>query len=88
MFSGAASTPTGFAILAKDTLYLKADEASARAFAAEGKGPFTSSPERAWRVALSNWEVPERLLDDPDELVIWARRPHAIALAVKAEKGR
>jgi hypothetical protein len=30
----------------------------------------------------------ERLLDDPDELVIWARRAHAIALAVKAEKGR
>jgi len=45
MFSGAASTPTGFAILAEDTLYLKADEVSARAFAAEGKGPFTYRPK-------------------------------------------
>jgi DNA transformation protein and related proteins len=86
MFSGAASTPTGFAILAKDTLYLKADEVSARAFAAEGKGPFTYRPKG--RGVSPCWEVPERLLDDPDELVIWARRAHAIALAVKAEKGR
>jgi TfoX/Sxy family transcriptional regulator of competence genes len=28
-----------FAILAEDTLYLKADEVSARDFVAEGKGP-------------------------------------------------
>ena len=54
-----------FAILVEDTLYLKADEVSARDFAGE---------------------VPERLLDDPEELVTWARRAHAVALAAKAEK--
>jgi DNA transformation protein len=43
MFSGAGVYADGvmFAILAHDTLYLKADEVSARDFAAEGKGPFT-----------------------------------------------
>jgi DNA transformation protein len=76
MFSGAGVDAEGvmFAILAEDTLYLKADEVSARAFAAEGKGPFTYRPKDRSPVALSYWEVPERLLDDPEELVAWARR--------------
>ena len=67
MFSGAGVYADGvmFAILVEDTLYLKADEVSARDFAGE---------------------VPERLLDDPEELVTWARRAHAVALAAKAEK--
>jgi hypothetical protein len=29
--------------------------------------------------------VPERLLDDPEELVTWARRAHAVALVAKAK---
>jgi len=47
MFSGAGVYADGvmFAILADDTLYLKADEVSARDFAAEGKGPFTYRPK-------------------------------------------
>ena len=31
------------------------------------------------------WEVPERLLDDPEELVTWARRAYAVALAAKSK---
>lgn len=75
MFSGAGVYADGvmFAILADDTLYLKADEVSARDFAAEGKGPFTYRPKGRGPVALSYWEVPERLLDDPEELVTWAK---------------
>jgi len=88
MFSGAGVYADGvmFAILAEDTLYLKADEVSARAFAAEGKGPFTYRPKDRSPVALSYWEVPERLLDNPEELVAWTRRAHAVALAAKAER--
>jgi DNA transformation protein len=43
MFSGAGIYVDGviFAIIFDDTLYLKADEIFSRAFAAEGKGPFT-----------------------------------------------
>jgi DNA transformation protein len=70
-----------FAILVDDTLYLKADETSAEAFAAEGKGyrPKGRSP-----VAISYCEIPERLLDDPDELAVWASHAHDVALAAKA----
>jgi DNA transformation protein len=83
MFSGAGIYADGvmFAILVNDTLYLKADELTARAFAAEGKGPFRYRRKGRAPVAMSYWEVPERLLDDPEELVAWARPAHAVALA-------
>lgn len=46
MFGGAGISADGvmFAILVDDTLYLKADQASSSAFAAEGKGQFTYAP--------------------------------------------
>jgi TfoX/Sxy family transcriptional regulator of competence genes len=31
-------------------------------------------------------EIPERLLDDPDELIAWVRRAHEIALAAKTRQ--
>ena len=87
MFGGAGIYADGvmFAILVDDTLYLKADEVSARAFAAEGKGPFTYRPKDRAPIAMSYWEAPERLRDDHEELVAWARRAHAVALAAKAK---
>jgi DNA transformation protein len=90
MFSGAGVYADGvmFAILVDDTLYLKADEALGRDFAAEGKGPFIYRA-RGRQVAMRYYEVPERLLDDPDELALWARRAHAIARqAAKAKSQR
>ncbi len=85
MFGGAGVYTDGvmFALIVDDILYLKADAAFPGAFAAEGKGPFTYRPKGRRPVAMSYWEAPERLLDDPDELVHWARRAHAIATAAK-----
>lgn len=87
MFSGAGIYADGvmFAILVDERLYLKADSLSARDFAAEGKGPFTYRPKGRAPVAMSYWEVPERLLDDPEELVTWARRAHAAALTANGQ---
>jgi len=87
MFGGAGVYADGvmFAILAEDVLYLKADEASARAFAAEGMKPFTYTPKDKPPVAMSYWEVPPRLLEEPDELAEWAREAHRIARAGKAK---
>jgi DNA transformation protein len=87
MFGGAGIYADGvmFAILIDDTLYLKADALSAPDFAAEGKGPFTYRAKGRAPVAMSYWEAPERLLDDPEELVGWARRAHAVALAAKSK---
>jgi DNA transformation protein and related proteins len=88
MFGGAGVYAGGvmFAILVDDTLYLKADETSAKVFGAEGKGPFTYRPKGGRPVAMSYWEIPERLLDDPDELIAWARRAQEVALTAKARQ--
>jgi DNA transformation protein len=90
MFGGAGVYADGvmFAILVDDTLYLKTDEASARAFAREGMRPFTYTPSGKKRVAMPYWEVPPRLLEEPGELVVWAREAHRIARAGKARAPR
>ena len=83
MFGGAGIYADGimFAILAEDVLYLKADETSARAFRAEGMEPFTYVTEGKGPVVMSYFEAPPRLLDEPDELVTWAREAHRVARA-------
>jgi DNA transformation protein and related proteins len=90
MFGGAGVYADGvmFAILADDTLYLKADEPSSRAFEAEGMSPFTYTPEGRTPVAMSYWEVPPRLLEEPEELAAWAREAHGIARAGKATRAK
>ncbi|HUU66676.1 MAG TPA: TfoX/Sxy family protein [Methyloceanibacter sp.] len=88
MFGGAGVYADGvmFGLLADDVLYLKTDDTSARAFAAEGMGPFTYRPDGKPPVAMSYWEVPPRLLEEPDELADWARNAHRIARAGKSAK--
>ncbi|MGB6388500.1 MAG: TfoX/Sxy family protein [Methyloceanibacter sp.] len=90
MFGGAGVYAEGvmFALVADDTLYFKADATSAPDFAAEGKTPFTYTAEGRAPVAMSYWEIPERLLDDPEELAVWARRAHDIARAAKTKPKR
>jgi len=85
MFGGAGIYADGvmFAILADDTLYLKADDTSSRAFADEGMKPFTYTAKGGKPIAMSYWEVPPRLLEEPDELAEWAREAHRIARASK-----
>jgi DNA transformation protein len=87
MFGGAGVYADGvmFAILADDTLYLKADALFAAAVAAEGKRPFTYRRGERPAVAMSYWEVPERLLDDPEELVGWASCALALARREKVK---
>ena len=87
MFSGAGIYADGvmFAILAGDTLYLKADEDFAGEFGAEGKAPFEVSRKSGAPIALSYWDAPERLLDDPHELAVWARLSLAVAQAAKTK---
>jgi DNA transformation protein and related proteins len=85
IFGGAGVYADGvmFAILADDVLYLKTDAVSAFAFASEGMTPFKYQLSGKEPVAISYWEVPPRLLEDPEELAIWARQAHRIALASK-----
>ena len=84
MFGGAGIYADGvmFAILTDDTLYLKADETTAPGFEAEGMGPFEYTKGEK-TIAMSYWEVPPRLLEEPDELAAWSREAHRIACVGK-----
>ncbi len=55
MFSGAGvyADDVMFALIADDTLYLKADESSVPAFEAEGMGPFVYESEGRKPIAMS-----------------------------------
>jgi len=80
MFGGAGVFADGvmFGLITDDRLYFKADDATRGTFEAEGLGPFTYRT-RGRIVALSYWRVPERLLDDPDEMAHWGRQALAAA---------
>jgi DNA transformation protein len=90
MFSGAGIYADGvmFALVANDVLYLKADKSSARAFAAEGMSPFTYHRTGKAPVAMSYWEAPPRLLEEPDQLAAWARGSYRVACAAKTKRSR
>lgn len=83
MFGGVGVYHAGamFALEAAGTLYLKADPAAADAFRSEGCEPFSYATTTGRRTITSFWRAPERLMDEPDELALWARRSVAIALA-------
>jgi DNA transformation protein len=87
MFGGSGVFCDGlmFAIVADDVLFLKADDGNRAAFEAEGLGPLTY--EATGRtIVLPYWEVPERLFDEPDEMLAWARDALAAARRTSAKK--
>ena len=74
MFGGAGVYCDGlmFGLIARETLYFKADDSNRPAFEAEGMDAFTYEG-RNKPIRMSYWRLPERLLDEPEEMVEWAR---------------
>jgi DNA transformation protein len=87
MFGGAGVYAEGtmFALISDGELYLKADEETIPAFRAAGAGPFVYGA-RGRRVVMSYWRLPDRLLDEPEELAQWARA--ALRVAQRASAAR
>jgi DNA transformation protein and related proteins len=75
MFSGAAIYCDGvvFALVLRDVLHFKVDEGNRAAYEAEGLEPFIYQ-SRGKTVRMEAYRrAPERLFDDPDEMLEWAR---------------
>jgi DNA transformation protein len=89
MFGGAGVYADGvmFGLVADDTLYLKADDETQRAYEAEGLGPFMYTGGGR-TIAMSYWRIPERLLDDADEMTAWARVALGVARAAAKPKAQ
>ena len=88
MFGGAGVYCDGiiFALLIDDIVYLKADAGSIPSFEDEGMAPFTYDTSHGAKAVMSYWRAPERLYDEPDEFVEWARRAVAVSIAALAKK--
>lgn len=67
-----------FAILDEDRLYFKVDDSSRPEFERAGMGPFRPYGDAR---SMQYFEVPIDVLEDPDELRLWAGR--AIRAAAK-----
>lgn len=75
MFSGAGVYCDGviFALILRDALHFKVDDTNRAAYEAEGLKPFSYEAKGRTVELGAYWRVPERLFDDPDEMVEWAR---------------
>lgn len=72
------------AIIASDTLYLKTDARTAPDFEAKGMGPF--QPFEGKSVVMHYYEVPPDVLEDREELAVWARKALAVARLSKQKR--
>lgn len=88
MFGGQGLYAGGlmFGLVTDSVIYLKADETTSPAYAAENCAPFGYDTKHGRRVLTSYWRLPDRLYDEPGELAQWARAALSVAQAKKAAK--
>jgi DNA transformation protein len=83
---GIYSGETFFGILDAGRLFFKTDAASQADYTARGMEPFTYE-SRGKVLTMSYHEVPPDILEQPTELVAWARRATRVA-AAKPKKAK
>jgi DNA transformation protein len=88
MFSGAGIYCDGviFALVLRDVVHFRVDDGNRQAYEAEGLQPFSYEAKGRTVQVGSYWRVPERLFDDPDEMVDWARAALAAGQRAAAKK--
>ena len=77
-----------FAMVTNDTLYFRVDDHNRAVFKEAESAPPLSYEKKGCTIDLAFWRAPERLLDEPDELVTWARAALAAARRVAAKRER
>ena len=75
-----------FAMVTDDTLYFRVDDHNRTAFREAESFPPLNYAKKSRTIDLSFWRAPERLWDEPDELVAWARTALAAARRVAAKR--
>jgi DNA transformation protein len=87
MFSGHALYIDGLcmALIIRDTLYLKVDDTSRPLAERAGCKPFTYETRKGERAALGYYTAPEESMESPAEMLPWARRALAAAVAARAK---
>lgn len=68
------------ALIAHDTLYLKADDSQRDAFAQAGSEPFAFVAASGKRAVMGYWRAPDDAMESPAAMLPWARMALAAAL--------
>src|SRR5439155_17847792 len=71
-----------------NTLYFRVDDQNCTAFEEAASLPPLNYTKKGSTIDLAFWRAPERLFDEPDELVTWARIALEAARRVAAKRGR
>jgi DNA transformation protein and related proteins len=69
-----------------DALYFRVDDHNRTAFKEAEAFPPLNYEKKGGSIDLSFWRAPERLFDEPDELVTWARAALGAARRVAAKR--
>jgi DNA transformation protein len=77
-----------FGMVTENTLYFRVDDQNRVTFREAEAFPPLNYAKKGSTIDLSFWRVPERLFDEPDELIAWARAALAAAHRVAAKRER
>lgn len=69
-----------FGLIADDVLYLRVDDSNRSEYAARGMAQFKPYADRP-HLSMKYYETPAEVLEDAGELVSWAQRSVAVAMA-------
>ena len=75
-------------MVTENTLYFRVDDENRVTFKEAESSPPLNYAKKGSTIDLSFWRVPERLFDEPDELVSWAKAALAAAHRVAAKRER
>jgi DNA transformation protein and related proteins len=76
------------AMVTENTLYFRVDDQNRASFKEAEAFPPLNYAKKGQTIDLAFWRAPERLFDEPDELVAWARAALAAARRVAAKRER
>jgi DNA transformation protein and related proteins len=71
-----------------NTLYFRVDDHNRATFKEAESSPPLNYEKQGRAIDLAFWRAPERLFDEPDELVRWGQAALAAARRVAAKRGR
>lgn len=74
-----------FALIFNDEIYFKVDAYNKADYEMAGSEPFRYTKGNK-EIEISNWKLPEELLDDPETLIEWAFKSYEAGLRAKAAK--
>jgi len=77
-----------FGMVTDNTLYFRVDDDNRADFKEAEAYPPLNYSKKGFAIDLSFWRAPERLFDEPDELIAWARAAIAAAGRVAAKRQR